>query len=333
MRLTLLAALSASCSIVLAQPTLTGTVNAPWIGDSYTLYRTAWVDPGNSGPTSWDFSTLAQTSTRTVEYVDPDPTPLGDSLFTTADLASDDQLDHYLYYTVDAAALSLAGIDSMVGSIAVSVPYSDPAVYLQYPCTFGTTWVDNLAGSYTAFGTSVNRTGTVAGNADAHGPVQMPYGTVYDALRVHLQENVHDQALVGSIDATMDRYSFYKSWLRVPFLEIVTTTLSLNGGAPTSFQYVEWLDGGPVGLAGVAGGAFELHVWPNPADDLLSIVFANTGPMDLELIDAFGRTVKQERTNGSPTATWRVAALPAGPYLLRASDARGLYTVRRITVR
>jgi hypothetical protein len=90
---------------------------------------------------------------------------------------------------------------------------------------------------------------------------------------------------------------------------------------------------GPVGI-GETSGASGLTVFPNPADDLVTIGWpAATGEVVVDVMDITGRIV---RTTRGGAATGRmdldVAALAAGDYTVRVRVA-GAIAVQRVVVR
>lgn len=90
---------------------------------------------------------------------------------------------------------------------------------------------------------------------------------------------------------------------------------------------------GPVGVGEVAAEN-GLHVFPNPADDRLTIAFDGlSGPMDVDLLDVAGRSVLGRRVQaGSADAVLDISRIAPGGYTLRARHAQGL-TVTRVVVR
>ena len=73
-------------------------------------------------------------------------------------------------------------------------------------------------------------------------------------------------------------------------------------------------------------------VWPVPAHDQLCIApDFSARPLTLELLNALGRPVCQQRVTNAPEQTISVANLPTGVYLLRVTYAAGTVT-RRVAV-
>jgi uncharacterized repeat protein (TIGR01451 family) len=76
----------------------------------------------------------------------------------------------------------------------------------------------------------------------------------------------------------------------------------------------------------------RLEIYPNPTSDLLSVKYANTTPLRATLIDAMGRRLLSREFRGE--LSLRLAAYPAGIYLLRVEDgATGGASVRKVVRR
>lgn len=85
-------------------------------------------------------------------------------------------------------------------------------------------------------------------------------------------------------------------------------------------------------VAAPAAVAARTAAWPVPAHDQLHIAPDFTArPLTLELLDAVGRSVRQQPITSAPEQTLSVANLPAGVYLLRVNYAAGTVT-RRVAV-
>jgi hypothetical protein len=130
------------------------------------------------------------------------------------------------------------------------------------------------------------------------------------------------------------------------------TSSSVNGANATAYYYFfyDWEVEAPsvvcespreevevfVGPTGVdALAANGMRVWPNPADDLLTVELSDVqGAIDVELFDIAGRSVLAQRTSSAAKAplVMNVAGLAAGEYLLRVRHDAGS-TAHRVVVR
>ncbi|HRH70796.1 MAG TPA: hypothetical protein PLB89_14940, partial [Flavobacteriales bacterium] len=156
------------CSI--AQPVLQYG-NLQLLGNTYTI--DAVTDPGESNPeldgedVTWDFSTATTSEVAAAAFIPPVGTPYAAS-FPTANLCF--RLDlggdfRYSYYF-----LSPSGLDMLAEDLGTpdAVQYTDPKTVLQFPFTYGTSYVDEFAYEGTDY--SVTRACT------GHGTVVLPSG-------------------------------------------------------------------------------------------------------------------------------------------------------------
>ena len=313
---------------VQAQPNLNSANNAPAVGQTYIYYGTSWQDPGTSGAAVlWEYNTIGSSATITLDYISP-AAPANAATFAGAGatVASDDGLGHIFYFKNTPSGFSQVGDDTLPASI----PYADGKTLLAFPCTYGTTWDDSFSASYTAGGNPAVRSGHITGNADGYGTLTMPYAVIDNVLRVHTVDSTNDLvAGILSISNVIDRYSWYKTWLPVPLLITQTKALSTGGGAPVITSYTQWLDGDVVGIAEHSRDAFGAQLFPNPANDEVTLTFGidQTTSMTMDVIDALGRTIKHDQLGtlalGFQQHTFDAHSLSAGLYTVRLHDALG----------
>ena len=314
-----------------AQPTLTFATNAPVPGTQYTLHYGPYVAPGNAGDMqTWDLSALASDSTDVLQLVAPSSTPNGAQFpnATVAELSS----EVTTYYQVNANGIHFAGSDDGVSLIVnQTVPN-----YLAFPCTMGSNWSTPHAATFTFDGENVHRSGEVSGEADGYGTLTMPWGTVNDVLRIHLVNTVQDSLSLFTIDYTYDSYLYYVAGQPFPIAELVSATVDFGFGQPELVQFSRWTSDVSTGLADAPALWNDLHVYPNPASDLLNISLpSGSGTKVMASVnDAAGRTVLQAQLNaGGAVARLEVQHLSPGMYQLMLTDERGLRSATRFQVR
>jgi len=322
-------ALSISALIPLGLSAQTMTqADMPVPGDQFLINYGPYVATSGGSNMTWDFSTLSADSSETIQFVDPAGTPMAAS-FPGATVAQY-QDNSYTYFQTSGTDMLLLGVDAD----GIIVPYQDPEQWLQVPCSFGTTWSDNLAASFSSSGFPVNRSGSVTGNADGFGSVVMPFGTVNNVLRVRLVEDYTDQTIVN-IDYDFITDFFYKPGLHAPLVQIgdytVTTLITVND------QRTQWLDGSAVGIAEALTQDIGIDVFPNPASDRIEVVYGASGRLTLELVDATGRTVQVrelgQRAPGVHRDVVDIAGQPAGLYVLRIRNEAGETGTKRLIIR
>lgn len=294
---------------VQAQPTLTFSGNAPQTGGPFLLRYGPYQAPGAAGANAvWDFSILTVDSTATMQYVMPSATPQG-AQFPAATVAQVGGGNTF-YYQATASGVQLAG----TVSDGLVIPYTDPGLYLPFPCTYQTTWSDTEAASFVADGTPVTRTGTTTGEADGQATLVMPDGSIVgDVLRMHCMDPVTDATAMFSFDIVYDSHLYYVAGLDRPLLQVVEFTLSFNGFSET-VQFTQWTDGLSSGAFDKAGDG-PVQVYPNPATDQLTL---RDGSNDFTVAlpyDPTGRVVRDQALNNGRSVV-DVADLPAGLYIV-----------------
>ena len=329
-----LSTLLASSAIANGQ-TLNNGSSSPTVGETFTQYQDGYMAPGTTGTGQiWDFSSLSQGTIMTSTYVTPASTGLA-ATFPGANLASDDGAGNYGYYATSSGGFDIVGV--YAGSVSVSIPYQNPERILTYPCSYGTSWNDNLGSNFSSLGTPVTRTGSITGIADGAGTLIMPFGTVTNVLRVKTIEDFSDDVDgLYTVDYLFTNYLFYKPGIHLPILSVydqITTT----AGSPSTNQLIVWLDGASIGIAETPANTIGIDLFPNPASGSTSLVFSSEGGgLQLEVLDAQGRAVRTEQLNDMAIGIERhdmdLGALPAGIYQVRLLAANGQQGVRRLVI-
>lgn len=115
-------------------------------------------------------------------------------------------------------------------------------------------------------------------------------------------------------------------------LRIVSDTLDA-GLLVQNYAFTEWLDASAVGIRDVDMEAAALQVFPNPAQERATVVFASasTGSFDVQAIDARGAVVQHVQTMGR-TVDLDVSKWEAGLYQVVLTHADGQRSVRPLVV-
>lgn len=105
---------------------------------------------------------------------------------------------------------------------------------------------------------------------------------------------------------------------------------SMNSNGPGFGLYVALPAGGPLVALPLATAMDEMaaeriHMWPNPANDILNIQVENDAATHFQLFDATGRVVmEQPIADRSSTLAIDISMIPAGSYFLRMAGAMSL---------
>jgi len=311
--ITLLSSAALGAATLTAQPTLTQATNSFTIGLSRTLNYSPYADPGPAGSSqSWNFAALTVDSTATVQWVAPAATTSG-ALFPQTTIAEVWDVTSFSEQT--ATGLYVHGTDEQGTVVALT----DSRRALAWPFTYADSWTDTYAGAYSVQGIDVTRSGTYGGEADAYGTLELPWGTVAGALRVHITVEQSDVSLFGTIDQDIDSYQWFVAGEPWPLLEVVSNTITSPLGIFTT-TYSLWLPEIQLGTGtpGAANDALTARLLPGGEGCALSRAVSGV------LLDASGRvaaTINRRSVIG-------LAGLAPGLYIVRADDGATVRFVR-----
>lgn len=325
-----------------AQITLVSPGNVPINGRSYPVHRAAYLPPGPGGADMlFNFNTLAGTGTETYQWIDPATVPNGGQ-YPGAQFVLTNGGQDTVFYKQGASGLERVGdtqtITAMGTDYHLATNYTNNALDLMLPLSFQGTWTDLFSGTFTVVGdtTTGQRDGAVSGLADAWGRVVMPGGAdTVEVLRVttRMQESIPltVSGMPLNIAHVHNETAFYPLWGKYPVMRIVSDTLTSL--ITLNYSYVEWLDASAVGVAEQAAPPLALHVFPNPAKDLATVLVHSTpkGAVDVAVYDVRGALVWQQstrdRTLDLPVSQW-----DAGLYQLVATDREGRHSTASLVV-
>lgn len=313
-----------------AQPVLTFASNAPVAGTSYTMHYSAYVSPGQAGAgQSWNLSTLGTDSIDVIQLVQPGATENGSSF--PGSTVAETGAAASMYWRAAADGMYFVGSDAS----DLLIVNSDEGKYLPFPCTYQTTWTDDVVAAFTSDDFDVFRNGTITGTADGYGTVTMPFGTVSDVLRIHWHEETSDSTEFFVFESVYDSYLYYAAGQSYPLAQLVSTSITFMGQTTTT-EYAQWVDELSTGEAAASVLEASIDLFPVPVSGTLNICLPEhfSGSPVLAITDAEGRTVRGGR---SATITGRrgtidVADLSAGMYQLTAIDENGQRATRRFIV-
>lgn len=318
----------------LAGQTLDRSNSAPVPGDSYTVQRGDYVIEGPSGTSqTWDHSDLSSLGPSTITYVTPASTGFASS-FPGATVAQPITVftGTYEFYNASDTGLFELGSQSMGNTLF----YNNSELLIPFPCSYATTWTDDFSSTYDLSGQPAERTGTISGEADGTGTLIMPFGTVQNVIRVHITESFQS-VLDGTpyFDYSSDHYLYYRPGFHYPILGIYQTISSLSG-TQQQLDYSQWVDGADVSVQDLLSNSIGIDVFPNPANEELSINFGSAGgAVVFEVIDVHGRKVQEEvrsAVTGVDQQILDVSDLSSGVYHLVISSLNGDRGVRRFVV-
>lgn len=321
-----------------AQITLTGATSNPVLGQMNTIhtYDATTMTEGPAGANvTWDFSTIASQSSASSTVVAPNTLTYGAPFLSTSDIAWGDG-NSEAYYEANANKQSIVGIVQGANDI-VDNYVTNPREFLVYPLSYGTVYNETFSGTQDNNIAQIQmiRSGTITIEADAHGSLIMPYGTLNNVLRVKIH-TVYSDEFMGSVIATYDDllYLWYnlntKHWL------LSYDVFDLSGTQTIISGY--YLDPLLVGVDEEANFGTSLMVYPNPASDQVNVEYQLQKGADVNIIvtDLLGKQVMQiHRENnmqGAHKEILDVSDLPTGMYIVSLASGDEVIT-RKISVR
>ncbi len=92
---------------------------------------------------------------------------------------------------------------------------------------------------------------------------------------------------------------------------------------------------GTSGLEEQKAGKQDIRIYPNPADQFMTLIIKNLGygPFYAELINVQGRTIMQEMIPaGVNQVKWNTSAIQGGLYFLKAGNDQGMQSVTKVYI-
>ncbi len=320
---TLTASFGLLSGTLVAQPTIDLANNQPVNGQEFVLRTSAtWIWEGPTGD-NVDFNFWDLFATGNPNYRVFDAT----SSMPAANLVSTDGGSDSLYWNYAADGMYQVGARSAGEGL---LSYSDPVLELKYPCTFGTSWTDNIAASFTSpFGAAV-RSGTVTGIADAWGQFDISEASLPSVLRVKVHKEITDVADVGVLNRVSDTWYFYSENYPWPVLKLVEETSPLG-----TTRSAQWMFGpGGVSVGEVDPDSFTFTPYPNPTNGRVDLNIGTNKVRSIEVLTTTGQVVMQEQASngGQLTGVLDVSGLSSGVYQVRLTQADGRQGTQRIVV-
>ena len=338
-RSTLLILALAATGALIAQPNLDLDSNGPVpIGAPYaiTSFTTdvpaEFAPPGLPGADQdYGFWMLPATGNQDRYYVDPNVTGTSTS-FPGATVLYTNGGQDTSFYKVDANGMELLGVR---GSLEGISPYTNGALELKFPCTFGTTWTDSFTGSYAVGPYPVNRSGTISAVADGYGQIELPAQVIPSVLRVYMRKVQLDLSAVANITRTYDTYYYYQEGLPYPVMKTSQDSVTVGTGAPTVSFTAEWLYGpGMVGVEEIAASDILFTPYPNPTNGLVDLQIGNEELNSIEVLSTTGQIVFSKRMlqRGNGSGIVDLTGMPSGVYHVRITNRDGRVGNRRIVL-
>lgn len=320
---------SIACSISAGAQTLVMTKAAfePVVGDTNkayvvdTSYYSLGLNVGLTGAnTLWTYNNLlASGNIITSAYVDPSTVPASTN-YTGCTIVQKSGALNTFYKSVSSPStqMEFQGINSS----SITMNFSNTAVSMRYPFTFGNVITDNFGGAFT-----FSLSGTASGNAtviaDGSGTLVLPNGGIYNnVLRVKSTQNTNFSALIIGGTMKQTTYAWYDASQKFPILSINYQSISISGsGSPTiTAQVLGNKNNFVIGMDELRLDPASVLIYPNPANEEINIRSNSFQVISIRLINAIGQEVMYAK-NADHLAT---STLAKGVYLAEINTDKGM---------
>lgn len=314
-------------STLLGQVVITYNNHAPQVGQTVVMkslfgdFTPLEIDPGTPGANKvWNFSTFVGDEEFSTSFINPAQTPFADSVAGTdiniASEFSDEETNGYAFFSVNQQGMSVKSFGLMESGLPFSYNEYDPAPKLMtFPFAYENTYstYGEIIYSYGEEFSMVNKVWTTV-TADAWGTLTNPTGTYNNVLRVKSQSIDSSFTYISGQPPFVDGYETLDySWYSADHRYLVQSVYGDLIEGEFEVWGVEYL----IEESASVGDKFisNLHVYPNPASEVLYIDNANGQYL---LSDVMGRKVMEVAAKGyNKQVSLNVAELPEGIYILQ----------------
>ncbi len=214
------------------------------------------------------------------------------------------------------------------------VRFDPPLAVLDLPCGINTQWSGTGLAAVTGSGRIDMRVTTLHALADAWGTLVMPYGTVENVLRVRYELKVTSRKDPALVHMREVRHAWYCDRTPMPLLIVVE-----RAGWPPPERFMRWLDGTWQDDPRSLFKPIELHVFPDPCDDVATVDLParEADRTVLQLVDGNGQVRKEWLAEFTGPQTRRMTLqmndVPSGGYTLTWVGSDGTLGSTRLTKR
>jgi hypothetical protein len=216
---------------------------------------------------------------------------------------------------------------------------NDPELLFNYPMSTPNGLVDifsgNLLFEFNGIPQNTVCNGNITAAVDGSGTLLLPDGNSYDAVRYKMIDSAFTTViLLGSIEVIRTQFEYYDhSISNLPvFIHSNIKIQSVGSTTPLTEQTLVMSKDEPQYWLGISeAGKNAISLYPNPAQDKITITGIETGSADVRIIDQSGRVIRQisEVLNGQQID---VSTFESGIYLFEITN-EGHSSIQRITVR
>ncbi|MCU0435773.1 MAG: T9SS type A sorting domain-containing protein [Bacteroidia bacterium] len=295
---------------------------------------------------TWNFANLTEISQDVYEYKNSFSTPyffyfinkIGLKTLDTLGVSTISLTDIYTFYTKNSSVFKVEGLGYSYSSIPLANSYIDEDEIYQFPLQYGdhdssTYYFDYNLSQYTTY-IDYAQNGSRVNDVDGWGSISIPNATYPNVLRVKTTITTFDTITVFGFPVVTPRTTIEYKWLsnteKIPVLEISGTMFG-NNYTINSVKYRYHPAPSSVFENGNASGVW-FGVYPNPAQNQVSVSLPGSNNYTAEIYDAAGRVVHQQVVNQMEN-TVHTEMLCEGVYYIRITDnEKNLSGVQRIVI-
>ncbi len=226
------------------------------------------------------------------------------------------------FYKESSSKYEFVGFGGSLNGIPIPVPNDNNDIIYKFPVST-TSSSDSCISSYSVlvpnFG-YLGQTKKRVNIVDGWGTLSTPFGT-FNVIRIksliHQKDTFHLDSLGFPIPAIVRDYIEYK-WLAknygIPILQINADLL----GIPTEIIYIDSIRS-ILGTNEIINQKFEVQIFPNPANTYFNLSFKNSNNenINLEIYDATGKLIRQEKYNSPKIIKVETDDFSKGLYFVR----------------
>lgn len=233
-------------------------------------------------------------------------------------------IDNPVFFTKNSSSnSSIVGLGLEINGVEVPAQADTIDVVYHYPMNYNDSW-DSTSYIYLdlnpVFDGIFKRHQSRSSQVDGWGQITTPFGT-FDALRVKSTVTYTDSVYVdfgfgGSWNAAPTpqdvEYTWWTNNNKIPVLKIVA-----QGGTATTIEYRDHEV--VIGANIDEGNSIDFGIYPNPANEVVSISINENSISLIEIMDISGKIIYSNQTN-TGTETIDVSAWEKGVYLVRLTN-------------
>lgn len=289
-----------------------------------------FTHPMGGNNMEWDFSSLQQHESDVLaigasQWFD------GSNEFPDANIATEDADGLEIFIRKNNDALDFLGIYGDVFETGTDdkLVFNPQDRIVSFPSTMGTTYNNSFSFSFVDYtfdntdSVLIDITSTQSSEIDGWGEITTPFGT-FEALRqvVEQIDTINIEAyLFGSIvfsDQEIDTLYTARYWSNDPSTGFPLVEYEFNMMDGSIENDITWLKSSPITSVDNAPKDQEIKLYPNPAQDDITIQHTSPG-QNIILLDVLGNHLSTQKATSNKT-TISVDKLNAGIYFIRITN-------------